>query len=116
MIYSFDQFLLNCTDYALAGLTESGSTETKSTYTSEAKDTSIKKIVNGVDCYRVNGVDGGINGVDKIINGVQNGVHGVTNGNVKFVEQNSIKSNSQERGSPTKHWTVIFKTKKYERM
>lgn len=103
MIYSFDQFLLNCTDYALAGLTESGSTETKSTYTSEAKDTSIKKIVNGVDCYRVNGVDGGINGVDKIINGVQNGVHGVTNGNVKFVEQNSIKSNSQERGSPTKH-------------
>lgn len=100
---SFDQFLLNCTDYALAGLTESGSTGTKSTYTSEAKDASVKKIVNGVDCYRVNGIDGGINGVDKIINGVQNGVHGVTNGNVKFVEQNSIKSNSQERGSPTKH-------------
>ena len=87
---------MNCTDYALAGLTESGSTETKSTYTLEAKDASVKKLVNGIDCYRVNGVD-------KIINGVQNGVHGVTNGNVKFVEQNSIKSNSQERGSPAKH-------------
>ncbi|XP_043579532.1 TRPL translocation defect protein 14 isoform X4 [Bombus pyrosoma] len=87
----------------LQGLTESGSTETKSTCTSEAKDTSVKKTVNGLDCCRVNGVDVVINSVDKVVNGVQNGVYGVTNGIVKFAEQNSIKSNTQECGSPTKH-------------
>lgn len=103
MSFLFDQFLLNCTDYALAGLTESGSTETKSTCSSEAKDTSVKKTVNGLDCCRVNGVDAVMNGVDKVVNGVQNGVYGVTNSIVKYVEQNSIKSNSQECGSPTKH-------------
>ncbi|XP_033353439.1 TRPL translocation defect protein 14 isoform X5 [Bombus vosnesenskii] len=98
-----NKFCHNLQDYALAGLTESGSTETKSTCSSEAKDTSVKKTVNGLDCCRVNGVDVVINSVDKVVNGVQNGVYGVTNGIVKFAEQNSIKSNSQECGSPTKH-------------
>lgn len=92
---SFDQSLLNCTDYALAGLAESGSTESKNLDSSGVKDASAKKQVNGVGC-RVNGIEVGVNGVDKVVNGVQNGVHGVANGNAKFVERSSIKSNSQE--------------------
>ncbi|XP_015431585.1 PREDICTED: uncharacterized protein LOC107187902 isoform X2 [Dufourea novaeangliae] len=80
----------------LHGLTESGSAESKIVGSSGAKDNaSVKKQINRVDS-RVNGVEVGVNGVDKIVNGVQNGVHGVANGNAKFVERNSIKSNSQE--------------------
>lgn len=87
---SFDQSLLNCIDYALAGLGESGSTEIKNICSS-----STKKKISGVDHYRVNGID-------KVVNGVQNGVHDVTNSNVTFVERNSkIKNNSQESNSST---------------
>lgn len=99
------QSVLNCTDYALAGLTESGSAENKNINTSEARGTSTKKRVNGASNgveSRINGVNVTVNGVDKVVNGIQNGVHGVANGNAKFVERNSIKSNSQERDNPTK--------------
>ncbi|XP_034182171.2 TRPL translocation defect 14 isoform X2 [Osmia lignaria lignaria] len=89
----------------LHGLTESGSKDNKKINTSEARDTLAKKHVNvasnGVGS-RVNGVNVTINGVDKVVNGIQNGVHGVANGNAKFVERNSIKSNSKERDNPTK--------------
>lgn len=80
---------------------ESGLTENKSTYTSEAKDTSIKKLVHGVD-RRVSGMDIAVNSVDKVVNGVQNGVHDATNGNVKFVKQNSVQSNSKGRDNVAK--------------
>ncbi|KZC09726.1 hypothetical protein WN55_00861, partial [Dufourea novaeangliae] len=91
-----NKYCHNLHDYALAGLTESGSAESKIVGSSGAKDNaSVKKQINRVDS-RVNGVEVGVNGVDKIVNGVQNGVHGVANGNAKFVERNSIKSNSQE--------------------
>lgn len=99
------QSLLNCTDYALAGLKESGSKDNKNINTSEARDTSGKKHVNGASNgvgSRVNGVNVTINGVDKVVNGIQNGVHGVANGSAKFVERNSIKSNSKERDNPAK--------------
>ncbi|KOC70826.1 hypothetical protein WH47_02092, partial [Habropoda laboriosa] len=86
-----NKYCHNLHDYALAGFAESGSTENKNINPSEVKDISAKKQVNGVDCR--------VNGVDKVVNGV----HGVTNGNLKFVEQNNIKSNSQERASSTKH-------------
>nr|XP_034182173.1 TRPL translocation defect protein 14 isoform X4 [Osmia lignaria] len=100
-----NKYCHNLHDYALAGLTESGSKDNKKINTSEARDTLAKKHVNvasnGVGS-RVNGVNVTINGVDKVVNGIQNGVHGVANGNAKFVERNSIKSNSKERDNPTK--------------
>lgn len=103
----FHHSLLNCTDYALAGLAECGSAENKNLNLSEVKDTSTKKQVNGVGC-RVNGVESGINGIDEVVNGVQNGVNGVTNGSAKFLDSNNARSNSQENqihsvcGSPMK--------------
>ncbi|CAL7947764.1 unnamed protein product [Xylocopa violacea] len=100
-----NKYCHNLHDYTLAGLTESGPTENKSINPSAVKDATAKKQVNGVDC-RVNGVDVAINGVGKVVNGVQNGVHGVANGNAKFIEQNSIKSNSQERENLTNHRVI----------
>ncbi|XP_012145533.1 TRPL translocation defect 14 isoform X3 [Megachile rotundata] len=100
-----NKYCHNLHDYALAGLTESGSAENKNINTSEARGTSAKKHVNGASNgveSRINGVNVTVNGVDKVVNGIQNGVHGVANGNAKFVERNSIKSNSQVRENPTK--------------
>ncbi|XP_017886198.1 TRPL translocation defect protein 14 isoform X2 [Ceratina calcarata] len=94
-----NKYCHNLHDYALAGLTESGSKEKKNISPVEAKD---KKQMNGVDC-RMNGIDVAVNGVDKVVNGVKNGVHNVANGDAKFVEQNSVKSNSQESVKSTKH-------------
>ncbi|XP_076232041.1 TRPL translocation defect 14 isoform X2 [Calliopsis andreniformis] len=91
----------------LHGLAESGSAESKGLDSSDAKDVSAKKRVNGVES-RVNGIEVDVNGADKIVNGVKNGVHDVANGSAKCVERNSIKSNSQgeqkccTRDSPTK--------------
>lgn len=88
--------LLNCTDYALAGLAECGSAESKNVSLSEPKDNaSVKKQMNGFESG-VNGVDVDMNGIDKVVNGVQNGVHSVENGNAKFIERSNMKSNSQE--------------------
>ncbi|XP_017767078.1 PREDICTED: TRPL translocation defect protein 14 isoform X2 [Eufriesea mexicana] len=96
-----NKYCENLYDYALKGLKESGLTENKSTYPPETKDTSIKKLVHGVD-RRVSGMDIAVNSVDKVVNGVQNGVHDATNGNVKFVKQNSVQSNSQGRDNVAK--------------
>ncbi|XP_076161717.1 TRPL translocation defect 14 isoform X5 [Ptiloglossa arizonensis] len=103
-----NKYCHNLHDYTLAGLAESGSTESKNIVFSEVRDnaSSAEKQVNGV-ASRIKDGEIGINGVDKVVNGVQNGVHGVTNGNMKFNERNSIKSNSQDakcntRDSPAK--------------
>ncbi|XP_076654197.1 TRPL translocation defect 14 isoform X1 [Halictus rubicundus] len=105
---STNKYCHNLHDYALAGLTECGSTECKNISSPETKDsTSVKKRVNGFDT-RVNGVEVGVNGIDKVVNGVQNGNHGVANGNAKFMGRSSVQSNSQgdktrvECGSPAK--------------
>lgn len=93
---STNKYCHNLHNYALAGSTESGSTELKNLYSPEMKDNaSAKQRVNGFDT-RVNGEEVGVHGIDKVVNGVQNGVHGTANGNAKFVRRSSISSNSQE--------------------